>query len=339
MLKKEEQLKKEIAELLQRAEQADGDEDAKYGSARRGDELPKELQRREDRLERIEAARKKLEAEAAAAKARERREQLAQAQEEAEQASDEKQASADKRSERARRKSEAADTKAESTALDASMPTPNLEPRSDEEIPSHQVRADKDGTAKDKAQRNFTDPDSRIQKTGDGYIQGYNAQAVVDAEHQVIVAEDLSNQPPDNEYLIPLLKQVEENCGEHADKFSADSGYWSERNDQWCEDQGIDRHIAAGRLKHDEKSPPARGRMPKNLDRKGKMRRKLRTQKGREIYKMRKAIVEPVFGQMKGARGLRHFMLRGTDKVRAEWSLWCTTHNILKLFRASVTVA
>lgn len=146
----------------------------------------------------------------------------------------------------------------------------------------------------------------------------------------------LTNQAADVGHLVPLMEQAQRNCGRKPRQMSADSGYWSEANSAWCSEQGIDAYIATGRRKHGEKVPQVRGRPPSDLDAKGRMRRKLRTKKGRATYSRRKAIGEPVFGQTKEARGLRGFVLRGVDKARVEWSLWNTTHNLLKLVRAQL---
>ena len=190
-------------------------------------------------------------------------------------------------------------------------------------------------TTLDKAQRNFTDGDSRIMKAGDGFIQGYNCQAAVDAEHQIIVAEAVTNQPPDVEHLAPMLEQVVENCGAAPESITADTGYFSEKNVAKAEAMGIDPYIATERWKRGEPRPVApRGRSPADLTPKQKMKRKLLTQAGLAIYARRKTTVEPVFGQIKQARGLRQFLLRGIEKARAEWSLMCLTHNLLKLHRA-----
>jgi transposase len=203
-------------------------------------------------------------------------------------------------------------------------------------LPEHQIPREKDGTPKPNAQRNFTDPESRIQKTGDGFIQGYNCQAAVDAEHQIIVAEAVTNQPPDVEHLAPVLEQVVANCGAAPEAISADTGYFSEKNVAKAEAMGIDPYIATERWKRGEPRPAApRGRPPADLTPKQKMKRKLLTQAGLAIYARRKTTVEPVFGQIKQARGLRQFLLRGIEKARAEWSLMCLTHNLLKLHRAA----
>lgn len=198
-------------------------------------------------------------------------------------------------------------------------------------LPSHQIPADSDGTPKPKAQRNFTDADSRIMKTGDGFIQGYNCQAAVDEAHQIIVAQAVTNQPPDVEHFIPMMEQVAANCGKLSHVSSADAGYFSEANVEWALNQGADAHIATGRRKHDEQPPTVRGRSPKNLTLKEAMARKLATKTGAKIYSRRKVIAEPPFGQIKQARGFRQFLLRGLAKVRGEWSLITLTHNLLKL--------
>lgn len=202
-------------------------------------------------------------------------------------------------------------------------------------LPSHQVQSEADGTPKPKAQRNFTDPESRIQKTKDGFVQGYNAQAAVDEEHQIIVAQALTNQPPDVEHFAPMMEQVIENCGTSPAVATADAGYFSEENLIRAAELGVDVYIATGRLKHGEAQPPARGRAPEGMTPKQWMSRRLRTKGGHAVYARRKAIVEPVFGQTKHARGLRQLLLRGLAKARGEWSLICTTHNLLKLYRAA----
>jgi hypothetical protein len=112
-----------------------------------------------------------------------------------------------------------------------------------------------------------------------------------------------------------------------------DAGYWSEENAQLCADRGIDAYIATGRLPHGQQPPPQRGPLPKDADDRTRMARKLRSKKGSRIYAQRKAIVEPVNGQIKEGRGIRRFLLRGLEKVNGEWALIAATHNLLKLFR------
>jgi transposase len=198
-------------------------------------------------------------------------------------------------------------------------------------LPSHRIPADSSGTPDPKAQRNFTDGESRIMKTGDGFIQGYNCQAAVDEEHQIIVAQAVTNQPPDVEHFIPLMEQVATNAGRMPQSASADAGYFSEANAEWALNQGIDAHIATGRRKHDEPTPTVRGRPRRDLTLKEMMARKLATKAGAKVYSRRKVVAEPPFGQIKQARGFRQFLLRGLAKVRGEWSLITLTHNLLKL--------
>jgi transposase len=201
-------------------------------------------------------------------------------------------------------------------------------------LPTHQVQSEPDGSPTPKAQRNFTDPDSRIQKGRDGFIQGYNAQTAVDEESQVIVAAALTNQPPDVEHFVPMLEKVIENCGDVPKVVTADAGYFSEENIVRAAEMGVDAYVATGRDKHGAEPPPVRGRPPSGQSIKDWMARRLRTKKGRAIYARRKAVAEPPFGQIKQARGFRQLLLRGLEKARGEWMLICLTHNLLKLHRA-----
>jgi hypothetical protein len=199
------------------------------------------------------------------------------------------------------------------------------------DLPSHQVPHTKEGVPTPKAQRNFTDAESRIMKQGNTYLQGFNAQAAVDADSQVIVAQALTNQPPDVEHLPALVDRIAEHLEELPRKLSADAGYFSEENVRWTESVGVEPFIATGRGKHGEKPPSVRGRPPLGLTPKERMARKLATHKGKEVYRMRKAIVEPVFGQIKEARGIRALLRRGIEAAPQEWALICATHNLLKL--------
>ena len=189
-----------------------------------------------------------------------------------------------------------------------------------------------------KAQRNFTDPDSRIMKDGatGSFEQSYNAQIAVDEKKQIIVASDVTQDANDKQQLKPVIKKLKENTGGKKPKVvTADSGYYSEANAQLLERESIDAYVTTRKEKHNRPPPPAsRGRIPKNATVIERMERKLRTVKGRCTYSKRKQIVEPVFGQIKEARGLRRFLLRGIENVRAEWDLICLTHNLLKLFRS-----
>ncbi len=207
-------------------------------------------------------------------------------------------------------------------------------------LAKHRPRTKPDGAPHPKAQRCFTDADSRLQESGGVFLQGYNCQAAVDAEHQIIVAAAVTNRPPDAGNLEPMLRLVIENCGRAPDAVSADSGYWTEGVGEACSNMGTEAYVATERRKHWAKdSTIAEGPPPQDATARERMRHKLRTKEGRKIYAWRKVIVEPVFGQIKEPRGFRRFSLRGLGKVTAEWSLVCATHNLLKLFRANLTLA
>jgi transposase len=181
----------------------------------------------------------------------------------------------------------------------------------------------------DKAQRNFTDPESRILKTKDGYIQGYNAQAAVDAAAQIIVAHSLTHSMSDQDQLVPLVDGIKDNLGRKPREASADAGYCSEANLAALAERDVGAYLATGRAKH-----PAEGRPNIAGPLTQAMRDKLKRAGWRTRYRLRKQVVEPVFGQIKQARGFRQFLLRGIEKTKAEWALICTAHNLTKLARA-----
>ena len=186
----------------------------------------------------------------------------------------------------------------------------------------------------DKAQRNFTDPDSRIMKDSHGFEQAYNAQAAVDAHSQVIVAEGLTNAANDKQQLVPMVREIERQTGRRPRELSADSGYCSEDNLADLAERDIRGYIATGRQRHGEASataPGASGGGPHVQA----MSTRLKRGGHRSRYRLRKQTVEPVFGQIKGGRGFRQFLLRGLEKVAEEWRLVCTAHNLLKLASAS----
>jgi len=185
-----------------------------------------------------------------------------------------------------------------------------------------------------KAQRNFTDPESRIMKTKDGFIQGYNAQAAVDAASQVIVAHALSNAGNDQQQLAPMLDAIEANTGELPEELSADAGYCSEANLEFLAQKRINGYLATGRQKHGEAAAIG-ARAYRTGSHLAAMARKLRRAGRRSRYRLRKQVVEPVFGQIKQARGFRQFLMRGIENVRAEWAMICTAHNLLKLAKAA----
>ena len=185
-----------------------------------------------------------------------------------------------------------------------------------------------------KAQRNFTDPESRILKTKDGYIQGYNAQAAVDAQAQIIVAHTLSNNGSDQAQFAPLLSATKANLGRNPDEVSADAGYCSAANLRTLSRRRIKGYIATGRQHHGSKSATAK-RPAKPGSLLARMTTRLRRAGHRSRYRLRKQVVEPVFGQIKQARGFRQFLLRGIEKVKAEWAMICTAHNLQKLARTA----
>ena len=197
----------------------------------------------------------------------------------------------------------------------------------------------KQAQPKDKDQYNFTDPESRIMKGADGFVQAYNAQAAVEADLQLIVGCAITAATNDKEQLLPMITVIEQQSGQRPQQILADSGYSSEKNLEGLEsaeapERRIEGYIATERQRHDEyKQPCPKGPLPKGATRVDRMRRKLKTKAGKAVYAARKAIVEPVFGQIKQARGFRQFLLRGIAKVRGEWALVCLTHNILKLHR------
>ena len=276
MKEREAQLAAEVAELLERAREADDEEDRRYGKDKRGDELPEELAFREGRLEKIREAMAALEAEAQAA---------------AEQA----EAEGGKRP----------------------------------------------GVPDDKAQRNFTDAESRIIPApgGKDFLQGYNCQAVVDSAHQVIVAARATNQTSDKQQAAAMMEETIDNVGAVPREVSADAGYYSAKAVDELYALGVDPFVAPEQTRHGRVVPPApRGRIPSHLSPRDRMRRKLQTRRGRQRYALRMQTVEPVFGQIKQGRGFRQFLLRGLEKVNGEWSLICTGHNLLKLFRFGVNL-
>lgn len=213
----------------------------------------------------------------------------------------------------------------ESPPSDDEDPTP---PSSNDEMPRNRPAANANGSPDDKAQRNFTDPESRIMKTGDGFIQGFNGQAVVDEAHQIILAYGLSNQSPDAEYFAPMLERAVANVGAAPQFITADNGYFSEANIQSALDKDIAPLIAPGRERHGADGFDESKRRKSRV--KDVMRECLSELGGIAIYRRRKVTVEPVFGQIKN-RGFRGLLLRGLEKARGEWALITLSDNILKL--------
>ena len=307
MIKDIARLEAEIEQLLKQAEEADAEQDAALGS-RRGDELPAELKRRQDRLVKIREAKARLESEAAAKAAEEQ----------------------------GRRDSEQAQREVEGRQRRGKEP------------------ARVDPTPEDKAQTNFTDAEAKIMKQSNkGFDYSYNAQAVVDGQEQIIVAAEVTAAANDKQQGVPLGQAALNNlaaAGIERPKASdgtpvpipntADSGYFSEKAVEALEKMGLDPYIATGRQKHnDAPVPTVEGEPAITASAQEKMQHKLRTATGKLLYAARKHIVEPVFGQIKSARGIRRFLLRGLEKVSAEWQLICLTHNLLKVWRRTCRVA
>ena len=304
MNKEIDRLEAEIEQLLKQAEELDAEQDAALGS-RRGDELPDELKRREQRLAKIKEAKARLEAKA-----------LAKAEEE-----------------QRRRDQEQAKREAEGRQRRGKEPAPV------------------DSNPEDKAQTNFTDPEAKIMKQSNkGFDYSYNAQAVVDGADQIIVSAEVTRETNDKQQAVPMVQAgakdnlnaagIERPRGADGKLVpipnTADSGYFSEKAVEETEKIGMDPHFAVGRQKHHEAPIPPPATVPE-AGAKEKMQEKLRSATGKALYAARKHIVEPVFGQIKSARGVRKFLLRGLEKVSAEWQLICLTHNLLKVWRRSVS--
>jgi transposase len=210
-----------------------------------------------------------------------------------------------------------------------------LEARANEEATAADEPTDS-AKPKPKAQYNFTDPESRIMKGPEGFVQAYNAQIAVD-ELQLIVGQLVTQDTNDKRQLMPMITTIAQQAGDTPSQVLADAGYCSEANMTAIAETTIDAYISTRKQKHGERPGPCpRGPLPQTATLVDRMARKLHTQVGAAVYAARKGIVEPVFGQIKQARGFRQFLLRGFDKVQAEWSLVCTTHNILKLYRLCV---
>jgi len=311
MEKRAAELEAEVAKWLSTAEAADAEEDKLHGHDQTGEEMPDWVADKKRRAERIRKAKVELEVEAKeAAEAKLRAEAKAEEKREAE-----------------GRKKPGRKAAPPSTEPDA------------------------------KAQKNFTDPDSRIMKSKDGFVQAYNAQAAVDAEAQIIVAHDVTQSAVDCGQLVAMTDAIETNLGRKAEQLSADAGYCSEANLEALENRSIDGYVATGRARDavagnvkggDDDAPgapepasasrpeaePKSQAEPKSAaapTRVEAMRAKIKAGGHASPYRLRKQLPEPVFGQIKQARGFRQFLLRGFENVRGEWSIVCTAHNLLKL--------
>ena len=185
-----------------------------------------------------------------------------------------------------------------------------------------------------KAQYNFTDPESRMLKGPDGFLQGYNTQIAVEPVFQLIVGQRVTQAANDKQQMVPLIEAIEEQSGQKPEGVLADNGYCSDENLKYLARKRMEGFVATGKQKHSQRREPCkRGPLPREASRVERMERKLETKVGAAVYATRKFIVEPVFGQIKQARGFRQFLLRGIEKVRGEWALICMTHNLLKFHK------
>lgn len=325
MLKDDERIRKEVEELLAKADAADAADDAAEGAY----DPEEELRRRQEKLAKMAAARDALRAETKAARAARLRDQ---AEELRAKAADPDTAARDQKgfvTIAANR-----DAKAEALAAEAGEQSGTDDDNDDDDdLPRNTPPSTPDGEPKPEAQRNFTDPQSRIMFRDGAVMQGYNAQAAVDDTAQVIVAAAVGNQAPDNQYFAPMLRRVVANCDAVPEKTTADSGYFSAENVRLAEHMGTEPFISVGKHRNDG-GPQEPSPLPQhNTPTKQTMRATLASPQGRETYARRKSTVEPVFGQIR-TRGFQHFSFRGLFKNRCEWAFVCLTHNILKLFRA-----
>lgn len=322
MLKDDERIRNEVEELLAKAEAADAADDATEGAY----DPQEEVRRRQERLAKMAAAREALRAETKAARAARLQEQ---AEELRAKATDPTTSPRDQKgfvTLAAKR-----DEKAEVLLAEAGKPPPHDD---DDDLPRNTPPSTADGEPRPEAQRNFTDPQSRIMFRDGAALQGYNAQIAVDETSQVIVAAAVSNQAPDTQYFAPMLRRVIANCDAVPAKATADSGYFSAANVLFAENMGTEPFISVGKHRNDGTQATPTARPHQCTPARRAMRAVLETPEGRATYARRKSTVEPVFGQIRSCRGFHHFSFRGVVKNRCEWLLVCLTHNVLKLFRA-----
>lgn len=325
MQKDDVRLRAEVETLLAQAEAVDAEEDELNGTY----DPQEEIRLREERLAKMAAAREALQRETAIARAAKLREQADELRRKSELAT-----TAPRN--RTGFKTIAAKRDAQADLLDDDDRDPP--PSADGDLPTNAPPTKPDGTPKPHAQRNFTDPESRIMVRDGAFMQAYNAQIAVDEGHQIIVAAALSNQGPDTQYFGPMLNRVVDNCNAVPSVVTADSGYFSAANIAAAEHMGAEPFISVGKHHNDgaqTTTPPlVQHRTPAKLA----MRSRLETPRGRAAYARRKATVEPVFGQIRAARGFHHVSFRGLWKNRCEWLFVCLTHNLLKLFRAQLSL-
>ena len=324
MLQEERRLRSEVERLLNEAEAGDALDDARFGPRSRGDELPEELRRRESRLERIREAKAALEAEALKTRAHTL---LEQAERHARTAQTHPEAVV-----RSRARTNAAKRRAKVKEFDRDDDPPGGG-SADGELARKPTLATPQGRPVDEAQRNFTDPESSIMMGTDGFTQAYNAQLAVDEARQIIVACGVTDQPSDAAHFAPMLERVRANIGAVPAHATGDAGYWNPQVETRARALGTEAWVATARVRHGDGGPTTRtGDPPDELGARQRMRWRLDTPEGRTRYARRKAVVEPVNGQIKHARRFRQFSVRGVGAVDAEWTMVSLCHNLLKLF-------
>jgi transposase len=322
MNKDGERLRAEVEGWMARAEAEDAADDELHGPY----DPKEEIRLREERLAKMNAALEALKKETAAARARQLREQAEELRRKAEQPTTPPKQQKEFR------------TKAKNREQQASLfGDDDLDPPTsgaDSDLPRNTPPATQDGTPAPKAQRNFTDPESRIMVRDGAFMQAYNGQIAVDEGHQIIVAAALSNQAPDAEYFAPMLQRVVQNCDAVPGCVTADSGYFSARNVEFAERMGSEPFISVGKQRNDGSQTPTPPLPHHETPARIAMRATLISPTGRAAYARRKATVEPVFGQIR-TRGFQQLSFRGLFKNRCEWLFVCLAHNLLKLFRAT----
>jgi len=321
MVKDTERLRAEVETWMARADAEDAADDAEYGVY----DPKEEVRLREEKLAKMKAALAALKKETAAARVRKLQEQAEELRRKAELPTTTPQKQAEFRTKAQQRDHQA------SLFDDDDLDPPSSGP--DADLPRNSPPAYRDGTPKPKAQRNFTDPESRIMVRDGAFLQAYNAQIAVDDAHQIIVAAALSNQSPDAEYFVPMLNRIVDNCDAVPTCVTADSGYFSMENVRAAEHMGTEPLISVG--KHRNDGTPGELRPDYRTDTRLAMRATLETRAGRTAYAKRKSTVEPVFGQIRTPRRFQQFSFRGLWKNRCEWAFVSLTHNLLKLFRAT----
>ena len=327
MLKEDTRLRAQVEELLAQAEAVDAEEDAVEGEY----DPQEEIRRREDRLAKMEQVKQALRRETAAARAKRLQEQAAELRTKAEESTTSPKKQGEFKTLAVKR-----DQQAAQLSLEVGPVSDQESDDDDDDLPRNTPPSTRTGEPKPKAQRNFTDPQSRIMLRDGAFIQAYNAQIAVDEENQIIVAAALSNQAPDAEYFQPMLRRVVENCDAVPARVTADSGYFSAPNIRAAEHLGTEPFISVGRHQNEGSPEEPAPIINRQTAERRAMYARLETKEGHAVYARRKATVEPVFGQIRAARGFRSMSFRGLFKNRCEWLFVATTHNLLKLWRASI---